>query len=247
MGKAKGADGFCSSGTMRRKFGLGVMVLVVAAVALPIAMRSRGAAKARQMQQSLMRQLGEIAELEAENARLSNGLSSKAMKSEEEETRELLRLRSEVGLLRNETQRIDRLRQEIERQPAGAAAASETRNSELSAQTLQAMQQICRALPSAMERFMAEHKEMPNNLSALRRYFPLVDGRRMAGLYTFDFVRQDGPKPEDLLILGETGARETPDGKRARVYGYRDGSAVEIRRDDDDFEEWEKEHFISPP
>ena len=36
----------------------------------------------------------------------------------------------------------------------------------------------------------------------------------MAGLFTFDFVREDGPKPEDLLILGETTARESPDGKR---------------------------------
>jgi len=245
MGKA--AHGCSKRALKMRSRGLALTVLVLLAVALPVTILRLTQLKAHSVRESLTSLANEIHQLEVENGRLSGMLRDfDRLQSGNEEERELLRLRNEVSQLREQTntmanRHLGRIQQES---GVGPGPRHET---ELSAQTLEAMQNICRELPLAMERFARDHTNQPSSLSELRKYFPLIDGRRMAGLYTFDFVREEGPRAEDLLILGEQGTRETADGKRARVYGFRDGNAVEVRREEDDFEIWEKEHFTSPP
>ena len=74
----------------------------------------------------------------------------------------------------------------------------------------------------------------------------------MTGLYTFEFVREEGPLPGDTLLLREISPRERQ-GKTVRIYGFSDGRAVEMTFPDQGGEEganqiaWEREQLHLPP
>ena len=72
----------------------------------------------------------------------------------------------------------------------------------------------------------------------------------MTGLYTFEFIRDEGPIPGDALILRESMWREAS-GIFARVYGFSNGEATEVRlptnADDPEqnFQKWEQRQLAS--
>ena len=109
------------------------------------------------------------------------------------------------------------------------------------------MKGMLQALPGALDRFAQDHGgKGPAEFSELRKYFPKVDGRRMPGLYTFQFVREEGPKSGDALILKEQSYRSRS-GKASKIYGFSNGQAVEITVADDNdeaqrnFAHWESQ------
>jgi hypothetical protein len=237
------------------RFGVVVAVaLVIASVATPLVLWRSGRSSLREARELSAKAAEEEAQLREENLRLSNlvGQASQALSAEEGQ--ELLRLRSEIGRLRGELREADKLREENQRlkTPSPAMAALQAPRSaaeletELSTQTIDAMKDICRELPAALQKFANDHGQQPRSLPELRNYLPTTDGRKMPGLYTFAFVREEGPQAGDLLILREEGLRGRLDGKMARVYGFRDGSAVEVTSADGNYEAWEKQHLSAP-
>ena len=169
-----------------------------------------------------------------------------------EQLAELLRLRSEAGTLREQTNALRKLREEIRElqdhsittpSPTSQRAPAET-GAELSAEIIDAMRNVCHWLPQASQLFANDHEaKAPTGFSELRNYFPKPDGRRITGLYTFEFVRDDGPLPGDNLILREGQARQGPDGRWMRVYGFADGRVVEATSDDREFKATAEELF----
>src|SRR5882672_6845504 len=85
----------------------------------------------------------------------------------------------------------------------------------------------------------------------LRNYLTR-DGHRLTGVYTFEFVREQGPRPGDALILREISPR-SKDGKNVRVYGFADGRAVEMSfHDEEQYDgrdqiRWERAQLGLPP
>ena len=230
------------------------VALVIASVAIPVVLWRSTRFRLQEAKELSAKGAEEVAQLTEDNQSLSNLVGQAKQSLSTEEAQELLRLRSEIGRLRGEMRDADKLRQENQllKTPSPAMAALQAPRSaaeletELSMQTIDAMKDLCRELPAALQNFLNYHDSQPPSLPELRNYFPTVNGRKMPGLYTFTFVRDEGPKPGDLLILREEGSRGKLDGTMARVYGFRDGSAVEVTTPDGNFDPWEKQH-LSPP
>jgi hypothetical protein len=233
-----------------------IIALAIASVATPLAIQRHAQVKLHDADLALRTQADRFAQLTAENERLSNLLIQAKAKLSDEQLRELLRLRNEVGQLRTQTNVIHNLREENAQLGSRLTSAQEPpmqmspaeRDEKLSAETIEAMKNISRELRPAMQRFANDHtNQAPTDFSELRNYFPISGGNRMTGLYTFGFVRDNGPMPGDALILSENGTHRKPDGKWARVYAFSDGRVVEQTSDENNFDAWEKEHMILPP
>jgi RNA polymerase sigma factor (sigma-70 family) len=96
-------------------------VLVVAA-ATPTLVQHQTQVQLRNENASLRQQVAQLSPLQAENERLSNllGQTGNEQQLPEDQARELLRLRGEVGRLRQENQEVARLREQLRQSPASA-------------------------------------------------------------------------------------------------------------------------------
>ena len=118
----------------------------------------------------------------------------------------------------------------------------------LCAELVEAMKRILPALPPALQKYALDHSnQAPEDFADLRDSFPLVAGRRMAGLYEFEFARDGGPKPGDALLLrASPGSRSWP-GPEVHIYGFSDGRVLEVSSEDGHFDDWENQHLTSAP
>ncbi|HYG35144.1 MAG TPA: sigma-70 family RNA polymerase sigma factor [Clostridia bacterium] len=117
------------------KLKLGIVgVLILAGVATPLVVRHQAQGRLREKDTALLVQADRIAQLESENNRLSNLVAqakdSSALSSTQ--ARELLRLRSEVGMLRQQTNALERLRRQ--HQELLAQGAEQTGTNQVSAE-----------------------------------------------------------------------------------------------------------------
>jgi hypothetical protein len=128
------ATGFGTTVTLYKlmamtKLKLGILgVLAIAGVATPLVIHHQSQARLREQDNVLLQQADRISQLEAENDRLSNMVAQAKTTSAlpSDAYRELLRLRSEAGMLRGQTNELARLRQEKRKLQAQAAAQSDT-------------------------------------------------------------------------------------------------------------------------
>ncbi len=234
-----------------------LLLVIATGAAAPWVIHRAAAASLRERETRLQQQTARLARLVAENERLSNLVArADAPALSTEQLGELLKLRSEAGALRGQTNAMQRLREEnreLQSRATNAQSAASQRSpaeldAELSIETIEAMRNVCRWLPQALQMFGNEHDhKAPADFAELRQFFPKPDGRRITGLYTFEFIRDDGPLPGDALILRERSARQNLDGQWTRVYGFADGRAIEATSDDREFKTWEKQHLGPPP
>jgi hypothetical protein len=214
-----------------------VSLLIAASLTIPWLVLRASRIELAEKNDAVRRQAARSAELKTETGKLSNQVAqAKPYRAlSPQELQELLRLRGEIARLRTQA-------------PISEEPPSTEPEEEIAADTVEAMKHVCLELPGAMQRFAYSHtNQPPRDFWDLQPFFPLSGGAKMAGLYTFEFVRDDGPQPGDLLILREQQSRLRSDYRRARVYGFRDGSAIEVKMFRDDFVPWEKEHMESPP
>jgi len=133
--------------------------------------------------------------------------------------------------------------------------------SALSAEMMTAMKNILPALQPALQRYALTHTNQAiGGFTELQDYFPLIDGRKMDGLHTFRFVREESlregedlklPISDDLVLRGDAGRRSADgrpgEGSEVRIYGFSDGRVVEVTSEDGNFSDWEAQHMNSPP
>ena len=237
-----------------------VIALSIASVAAPLAIQRHAQVKLHDTDLALRAQAERLSQLSRENEHLSFLVAQSKSTFSNEQLRELLRLRNEVGQLRTQTNVIGKLREENAQLVSGLTSAQipqrqmspTERDEELSLEIVESMKNISRELRPAMQRFANDHNnKAPTSFSELRDYFPTSGGNRMTGLYTFGFIRDNGPVPGDALVLSENGTHRKPDGKPARVYAFSDGRVIEVtapsKDSDNFFDNWEKEHMTSPP
>ncbi len=107
----------------------------LAAVATPLVLQHRSEVDLRRENQDLRRQLEQLPQLLAQNDLLSNQLAQVRQQPPPlDEHRDLLRLRGEVGRLRDQSNQVLRLRQEVaslRSQSAGGSAGSQPRTQEV--------------------------------------------------------------------------------------------------------------------
>jgi hypothetical protein len=102
-----------------------LFLAMLAAVATPLVMQHRSEVDLRRENEALRQQLDQLVQLQAENNLFSNQLAQiRQRPPSQDEQRELLRLRGEVGLLRDQSNQVLRLGEEIARLRGQGAAGS---------------------------------------------------------------------------------------------------------------------------
>ena len=233
---------------MRTTLRIGIIsALVAVSAGVPCILYRQAQLELRARQDAFEQQAGRLSLLAEENGRLSNLVAqSKASPPlTADQLRELLKLRNEKHWLAEQTNLAARLAagpsEPDQPSPAELVAA-------LSAEMTEAMKRILPALQPALQKFALAHSNQPpDSFSDLQDCFPLVDGRKMAGLQTFEFAREGGPRPGDALMLRGLAGRRSGDGLEVRVYGLNDGRVVEVSAEDGNFDEWEAQHLSSAP
>jgi len=246
-----------------------VSALVAGSAGVPLILHHQARLDLRVRRDVLEEQAGRLSLLVHDNERLGGLVARMAPPLAEEELRELMRLRNEKRLLAEQTNLLAGLlnqeSQDTARLAVGTSVPVQRSPDEIvtamSAEMVVAMKRILPALPGALQKYALAHtNQTPGSFSDLQDYFPLVDGRKMAGLRIFTLVREEHlrqgeamtlPPGDTLLLRGDAGRRSADgrpgEGSEVRVYGFSDGRVVEVSSEDGQFDAWEAQHMTSAP
>jgi RNA polymerase sigma factor (sigma-70 family) len=148
---------------------------------------------------------------------------------------EVLRLRGQVGVLRQQTNELGQL----QAQTRSARARQLSEEMKKSAGQIGITRRVWMDMsPNLVLTNINQFKKAPpGGLSA------------DVNLDNFEIIPQPAPLDEgypEVAVFRERTPRRTPDGKWARVYGMVDGSTIEQISADGNFEPWEKQHLMPP-
>jgi RNA polymerase sigma factor (sigma-70 family) len=225
------------------KLQLGLGAIVVGGLAATLAMQHQTETKIRAENQVLRLQL---AGLVADSESLSNRLRqvSTAPPLADDQFRELLRLRGEVGMLRQQTNLLGTLREEIRHRQASKETTKDQSVEEAKfhagrARTVNAAKQI----GTAVRVYVNDNNRYPTNFEEMRNELANYTGvARNIPLDDFEMVNAgkiSDPSPW-TIILREMAPQLSPIGSWSRVYLLSDGSVQEAKSPDGNFEAWEQ-------
>jgi RNA polymerase sigma factor (sigma-70 family) len=238
------------------KLGL-LAAIVVGGVVIPLVIQHHSMAELRLENQALREQAGQIADLGAENAdlqaenqRLSNLVAQAASGSSSADgrTRELLRLRGEVGMLRVRTNELAGLREKGRRRraaPITDQAGAKLSDAERRAKLLDAEQLVQGLIKQAQD----NGQQLATGLTQIEPYLGGSGAKAFTGTNQFELVfqgsLQDIKTPHEIIVIRESQLWKNPHGGWARVYGFADGSACAVAYPDpESFESYEKDHML---
>ena len=233
---------------MRTALRIGIAGAFVAVSAgVPWVLQHHAQLELHARQDTLEQQAGQLSRLVEENGRLSNLVAQAKAPSpfNPEQLGELLRLRNERRWLAEQTNLLASLAAGT---PDWAQLSPSKLESAIAAEMTEALKRILPVLQPALQKYSLAHSNQPpGSFSDLQDCFPLVDGRKMVGLQTFEFAREEGPRPGDALFLRGDAGRRSGDGNQVRIYGFSDGRVVEVSSEDGHFDDWEAQHLTSTP
>ena len=225
--------------------------LIIAGVTTPLVVQHQTQARLARQNQELRNQLSSLAELQAENERLSNAVARLSQPGPVDSEHELLQLRSEVGTLRsqvNNLQNQNRQLQTAQTRPAPEPQPEQTNH--YTAQQLVGIAKMndARLLTQGLILYAQNNgQQLPSRFEQIQPY--LKDAN--LGTNQFDLVAQgslqDITNPAQVIVFRETQAWQTPDGGWVRTYGFADGHSEIHRPPDGNFEPWEKLHMLAAP
>jgi RNA polymerase sigma factor (sigma-70 family) len=226
------------------KLKLGLSALVVAGATTALVVQHQTQEKLRAENEALTQR---IAQLQTDNQGLSTRLISVGETKilPEDKSNELLKLRSEVGVLRQQASDASQKAQIAEQKLATVLSAKAQFTAHETA-TVNDMKQ----LGIAMLLFANDNGgQFPTNIdeqlkNSLPRSLP-----NWGNFYSFDFVNTGAVKVDypQMVALRERLARQAPDGTWRRIYGFADGRVVTATSYDGNFDAWEKANTYSPP
>ena len=238
------------------KLKLGLSALVVASAATAFVLQHQAQEKLRTDNAALTQQ---IAQLQTNNQSLSNRLASAGdtQQLSNGQFNELLKLRGEVGVLRNQLDELGKLRAENGQIRKALADATQTLKSLPSPEQALFNKKRIQAVNDAKMIGLAMRIWAGDNSNQYPTNFDLMTNE-LGGVTNaihfkeaFEFVNAgvaDDRYPQ-MLVLREISPRQALDGKWERVYGLADGSVQTIKSDNGYFDAWEKEQvqFNPPP
>jgi RNA polymerase sigma factor (sigma-70 family) len=242
------------------KLKLGISALVVASAITAFVIQSQTQEKLRAKNQSLMQQ---ITQLQTDNESLSNRLAvagdSKSLS--DDQFNELLKLRSEVGVLRQQANQLSKIQPE-NRSSSDQSASGQNQMEQSSPEDLFELHQIhvvsaIKQIGLAMRLYANDNNgQFPINFDQLKNFFGGVtnfNGVPLDSIELFNVGSVNESMP-DMIIIREREPRQNPYyvGSWMRVYGLADGSAQTIGGNPSDAESptessnnFEQQH--SPP
>jgi RNA polymerase sigma factor (sigma-70 family) len=236
---------------------LGISALVVAGAATALVVQHQAQEKLRDENAALQQQ---IAQLQTDNQSLTNRLAStdEARKLPDKQFNELLKLRGETTVLRQQKTDSTKLQSQLlEMSQAFDVVGNQWINTE-NAKT---------DLINAIRSYWEEHDQMlPADFTQLKNYFPTDSPSYFVEKDRFEFMTDKPVKREvstngiwgSKIIFRERFTRQKPNDSgngfhQVKIYGFADGEIFEIHSDwlsfslHQDFNDFEQQHMVSPP
>jgi RNA polymerase sigma factor (sigma-70 family) len=230
------------------KLGLSALVVAVAATALVVQHQTQ--TRLRDENESLHKK---IAQLQTDNESLSNRLAAvgDARTLTDEQLNELLKLRGEVGILKNQLA------------TAAKNQAQTTVHMDQANQPddlLEQQKRMVRAkagdahiyVSAFMDYANSHNGQFSTNWDQIRDKYNNAPG--LTGTNDFEIVYQGplnwntlGTNLGSIILIREYLAWPTYDGKWGKVYGFADGLSEPIILSDGNFTAWEQQHVVSSP
>ena len=235
------------------KIKLGLILLLVVAVAIIVFQYQTETALRAEIE--MLHQ--QIAQSQTDNESLSNRLAAAADTKSlpDEQLNELLKLRGEVGVLRNQITESGKLREE-NRQLQSQVKAEPNSRDQISPQEQFELHRIdmvnaMKQLGLAMRIYAGDHNnqyatnfdQLKNELGGVTNF----DGN--ISLNDIQFVNAgvvDDTMPQMIIFSERVPQQQSPNGSWAHIYGLADGSVQTIFGDEQTFEEYEKQHSPQP-
>ena len=234
-----------------------VGAIIVSGAATALWVEHQGQLRAREDNRGLQAQ---IEQLQTDNQRLSNqvGQASIAMPiTQNEQDRELLRLRSEVGALKRQVAEAAKIQAKTQK----AAQPPEPAISQEEEQKLAGIAKMSYTKGWLLACLLYSEKnqdQLPANFEQAAPYFPQElkqETQADAAKYgltndQFEIVYRGSMKsitaPQSTIVIREKQAWQTPYGTWARGYAFADGHSEIHVATDGNFGPWEAQHMIAP-
>jgi hypothetical protein len=231
------------------KFQLGLGVIVVGALTATVATQYQTENKMRGENQGLRLQLASLA---ADNESLSNGIAVATMARPlaADQLRELVRLRGEVGMLRQKTNSVTALQQENRQlQESVQSAKSEAEEAAHFAEHRQNIINAAKEIGTAFRIWANDNGDQyPTNFAEIHN--ELANTTNFTGnipLDSFEMVnvgKANETYPQAAEVR-ERAPRRSPLGGWERVYLMCDGSVQMAYSPDGNFDAWEQSHYAN--
>lgn len=230
-------------------------LLATASVIASLMIHHRADAVLQERAEISRQQSQQLADLQAEQRRLSNSPVPVATRILSDHSAEIARLRAEAESLRNQTNKLA--------QPSKFRAGSQSSSPAPPIKTytpeyLEQWRKLqgtkgseARDLAYAMTEYVRDHQnQFPSSLDQLNSYLE-KEHRTLSGTNHFEIIFQgsldelNGLPSGSIAVVRETQTWLAPDGRAARVYGMAGGVGQTVTSDDN-FQSWEAEHVIPP-
>ena len=194
----------------------------------------------------------QIAQLQTDNESLSNRLTAAADTKSlpDEQLNELLKLRGEVGVLRNQIAGLGKVREENQQLQAQTAVAKNQLDQIAAEAAIKQrridMRNAMKQLVLAMRIYAGDHNDQyATNFDQFQNELGGVTNfQGNVGLDTFEFMNVglvNDTMPQ-MIIFREQVSRQISNGQWERVYGLADGSVQTVTSDDVKFTVWGQQH-----
>ncbi len=235
------------------KLKLGISAIVVASAATALVVQHQTQNTLRDENQSLQQQ---ISQLKTASANFPNQLASagNSKKLTDDQFNELLKLRGEVGVLRNQLGELGKLREENKRLQAAQLDPNAQRQVILDAEKQQ-HGAMMRKLDDAKQGMLAfimfagdNQNQFPTNFAQASRY---TNTNYMEQIESnFDMTYQGSissiTNVSETIVLKEKQPWQALNGQYMKVYGFADGHAQVQAEPPEGFDAYEQQHTISP-
>jgi len=236
------------------KLKLAFSAIVVAGAVTAFMVQHQAQEKLRVENESLRQQ---VAQWQTDNDSLSNRLAAVGdpKSLSDEQFNELLKLRGEVGMLRNQVIEIGKLREENRQISRELADATQTLQSLPSPEQALFNKKRVQAVNDAKmvglamriwagdnnDQYPTNFEDMTNELGGVTNVMHFKEA--------FEFVNAGVANEHypQMLMLREITPLQAPDGKWERAYGFADGSVQTITSNDGNFDDWEKQQQQNNP
>jgi RNA polymerase sigma factor (sigma-70 family) len=232
------------------KLQMGIIgTVVLAGVLTPLALNHKAQIKLKEQDALMRQQADQLAELAAENSRLSN-VVNRVNEPGREDPRELLKLRGEVGVLKRQIAAANSQLDQAKRQ---VPTRTPTDTAEEQKQVLFGKMGYTKGWMMAFAIFASKNQgQMPTNFDQAAAFLP--DETRAQTNFIpdqYELMYQgslnDLTNAQSVIVLREKDALQDPDGGAHRAYGFADGHSEIHKAVDGNFETWEQQHLVLPP
>jgi len=227
-----------------------IAALALAGVAILLVIHFQDQAKLRERDTVLQQQNDQLAQLTADNARLSNSVAQANNPAAQEQSRELLKLRGEVGVLKRQLAAAANAQERTKR--ASPQATAEVDPAEQQKQIGIAKLNYTKGWLLAFMQYASQNQgQFPTNFEQAASFLP-EGARAQTNLAPdqFEIFYQGSvneiTSPATIIVIREKAALQSVDGGAVRAYGFADGHSEIHKAVDGNFQTWEAQHMILP-